>query len=280
MYSHTGDTMSEFFFKNDPEWTRDLRDYYNVTHEKAVELGTRSPNRKPSLPSSSTTHAVSGLTFEDIWQMSPRTSQKEIFQFYKDQGAWAAFRQVVRHKDMTNYHLSILSRILREDSVFCEYGCGVAPYTYSLLNHISEDSKITIYLSDVESEHLTFGFWRAKRVIEERGLKNVSLTKIPVEPDSLPQYKRNLDSVLIFEVLEHVPSPLKTINNLYDQMITGGIICENFIKHEDDGQDGPDLKSAALERDKYYDFLKEKFKIVGGEDVEASPNATRVWEKT
>ena len=271
--------MNDFFFSQTPEWCKDLCDYYNVSPENALELGTRKPNRKPALPSSLTTHAVSNMTFEEIWEKSPRRNQGEIFQFYKDQGAWSAFRQVVRHKDMSNFHLSILTNILKEDSVFCEYGCGVAPFTYSLLSNINVNTKLTVYLTDVECEHLTFGFWRNQRLIERRNLKNVVLKKVPVLPDSLPTYEKRLDAVTIFEVLEHVPSPISTTKNIFSQTNDGALICENFIKHDHDGKDGPDLYSAALERSAYYNFLKENFDLLGGQGVEEAPSATRIWKK-
>jgi hypothetical protein len=263
---------------NEKSWSDDLCEYYNVTPQQALELGTRSPGRKPSLPGSSTTHAVTGLTFEDIWRLKPRNTQEEIFQFYKDQGAWSAFRQVVRHKDLVQYHLNILSHILRNNAVFCEYGCGVAPYTYTLLNHIDKEAKITIFLSDVQSEHYHFGVWRARKLIKDRNLKNVELLDVPVLPDSLPKYESPIDSIIIFEVLEHVPSPVNTIENIFNQMSSNSLICENFIKHvDDDDQDGPDLRSAALERTKYYSFMENNFKLLAGAHELNSPNDTRLW---
>jgi hypothetical protein len=261
------------------DWYVDLCEYYGVSPQEALELGTRKPNRRPNLPGSSTTHAVSEKTFEEIWALSDRKNEEQIFQFYKDQGAWSAFRQVVRHKDMTGYHLQILSRILRDGSNFCEYGCGVAPYTNTLLNHIDPELKITVNLSDVECEHLTFGLWRAKKTIERRGLKNVTLHAAPVTPNALPVYPSPLDAIIVFEVLEHVPSPLKTIKNIQAQMSESSVLCENFIKHDHDGQDGPDLYSAALEREEYYRYLQEKFVLVDGQSVEVSPSGTRIWRK-
>ena len=81
-------------------WHYHLCEYYGVTPEKALELGTRSTGRKPDLPGSTTTQAVSGMTYEDIWESRERKSIEDVFQFYKDQGAWSTFRQCVRHKDL------------------------------------------------------------------------------------------------------------------------------------------------------------------------------------
>jgi hypothetical protein len=272
--------MSTFTLNDtDVELTRDLCDYYNVTPQQALELGARKPGRKPDLPSSPTTHSVTGLTFEDIWNLKPRNSQEEIFQFYKDQGAWSSFRQVIRHKDLTHYHLNILSNIIRNDSVFCEYGCGIAPYTYTLLKYLDREAKLTIYITDVQSEHYTFGAWRARRLIENRNLKNVVLTQVPVLPNELPKFERLIDSITIFEVLEHVPSPINTVQNIFNQMNVNSLICENFIKHEHDGKDGPDLYSASLERNDYYSFMENNFTLLSGLPEKDSPNDTRLWIK-
>lgn len=267
-----------FYYKN---WYDDLCEYYKVTPDVALELGTRRPNRKPNLPASETTHAVSNLTFEEIWASKPRDSEEQIFQFYKDQGAWSAFRQVVRHKDLTSTHIDFLTKTIKKNSTFCEYGCGVAPFTYTLLENIDTNEKLNICVSDVESEHFTFGVWRLRKLIASRNLNNVTLQSIPVLPGSLPNYPEKLDTVFIFEVLEHVPSPVATLKNLTSQMNEGGLFCENFIKHEHDPneQPGPDLDSAAEQRDLYYENLNKDFELLFGDSHIVQPNQTRIWKK-
>jgi len=272
--------MENSFF-NKQNWYDDLCEYYNVTPDVALELGTRRPNRKPNLPSSRTTHAVSDLTFEEIWALKNRDSEEQIFQFYKDQGAWSAFRQVVRHKDMISTHIDLLSKTIRKDSTFCEYGCGVAPFTYTLLQNIDQEAKLNICISDVDCEHFTFGVWRLQKLINTRCLFNINLVPITVTPQSLPQYPEKLDTVFIFEVLEHVPNPLATFNNLASQMNENGLFCENFIKHIHDPNEpsGPDLDSAAELRDEYYRTLEEKFDLLLGNKPISQPNQTRIWKK-
>ena len=268
-------------FQKQENWYDDLCEYYNVTPEQVIELGTRKPNRKPNLPESKTTHAVSGLTFEDIWALESRESEEEIFKFYKDQGAWSSFRQVVRHKDMKNFHASLLSNTVKNNSVFCEYGCGVAPFSFTLLENINPDTTLKICISDVDCEHFTFGKWRLEKLIKDRNLTNITLEHVTVLPGELPKYSSKLDTVFIFEVLEHVPSPIKTFENLNSQMNEGGLFCENFIKHEhsDDDDPGCDLESAAHEREDYYQRLSNIFTLAGGQGIEEGPNETRVWRK-
>ena len=191
-------------------WRNDLCEYFKVTPEEALSLGTRSKGRKPSLPGTETTNAVSGMTFEDIWDAKPRNTTQEIFDFYSDQGAWSAFRQVVRHKDMVQYHISIINNVVVNGGTYCEYGCGVAPFTFSMLQHVEKEVSLKIYLSDVDCEHFKFGVWRAQKIIKERGLDGITLFPKVISADALPEFGCPLDAVIIFEVLEHVPSPIET----------------------------------------------------------------------
>ena len=269
--------------KKNYKWYDFLCEYYNVTPSQALELGTRRSGRKPNLPGSKTCQPVSDLNYEQIWALKERKTPEDIFSFYRDQGAWSTFRQEVRHLELKNFHRNVLNSIIRRPNMhFCEYGCGVAPYASTLLLECPQDFKIDISISDVAGcEHLYFAEWKLNKIVEGRGLKNVTIKTVPVEPTGLPTYHKPIDALLIFEVLEHVLSPVDTLNNITEQMNSQAIFVENFIKHEhdDDEDDGPDLESAANERSEYYEMLDEQFRLVGGNPEPADPNGTRFWIK-
>jgi len=268
-------------------WHDDLCEYYGVDRETALKLGTRSSGRKPDLPGSKTCKPISGMTFEDIWELRDRTDIESVFQFYVDQGAWSTFRQCVRHKDLSQFHLANLVPVLnasepRNGFHICEYGCGVAPFLNTFVTFLSPETRnVRLSITDIaDCEHFLFAEWRLKKKILNRSL-DIDLDIKPVIPSSLPTYSDKLDVVLIFEVLEHVPSPILTIKNIYNQLNERGFILENFIKHseEDINDDGPDLVSAARERDAYYSFLIENFDLTGGEPLSQNQNGTRIWRK-
>ena len=267
-------------FSLNNNWHDDLCEYYNVDAETALQLGTRAEARRPHLPGSETCEPVSNMTFEDIWHSKSRETTEDIFQFQKDLGAWSSFRQCVRHKDFTKFHMSILTPFIKEGVHICEYGCGVAPFSKTLLNNaMSSMSSTKISLSDVEGcEHLCFAEWRLKNQIEKNNL-NVELNVCPITAHKLPNYSSKLDVVIVFEVLEHVYNPIKTVQNLFEYMNDNAIFVENFIKHVEGEQDDSDLESAAEERDDYYKFLQENFVLIGGPPEESDPNATRIWRK-
>lgn len=268
-------------------WSRHLCEYYNVTPEKALELGTRKTGRRPDLPESETCSAVSGLNLEEIWSLKERKDTQSVFDFYKDQGAWSTFRQCVRHKDMTDLHMMYFQ--LFENKGFfskdvfhiCEYGGGVAPFLTTFLEQLREDlpNKVIISVVDVDCEHLNFAKYRINKIIEEKKFKNIKAEFYTVEVDKLPEFNHKLDVVFCFEVLEHVPSPVKVIRNIHNQMNQYGLFIENFIKHGDeDNDDGPDLLSARKEREGYYLYLEENMKMVSGNNRIESPNSTRIWQ--
>ena len=270
------------------EWHTHLCEYYGVTPEEALQLGTRSSGRKPNLPGSITCDPVMDKTFEDIWGEKSRKDVQSIFDFYKDQGAWSSFRQCVRHKDMEPLHLSVIQGIqksggLTEGGHICEYGAGVAPFMTTLMKVIDYNTSLTITITDVKSEHFEFAKYRLKDIKEKRGLNNIELIFEEILPDKLPEFNKKLNALLCFEVLEHVPSPVAVINNMISGMEKNCIYVENFIKHEssDDEDDGPDLLSARKEREEYYNILGNNFDLVfpAKDQSDANPNITRVWAK-
>lgn len=273
------------------EWYTHLCEYYSVTPEEALELGTRRFGRKPNLPASVTTHKVSGMTLEDIWELSERKATEDVFQFYKDQGSWSTFRQCVRHKDMEHLHLSTFKRLIENEVIsdgahLCEYGAGVAPFVTTFLKYLNPDNdpKLTITIIDVDCEHFNFAKYRLNKIKEDKGYKNIDFNFEIVEVDTLPTFNnQKLDALLCFEVLEHVPSPIAVINNIKDAMRPGGICIENFIKHndEDEDEDGPDLLTARKERSDYYEIIGENFNLIypSLQESERNPNCTRFWQK-
>ena len=182
-------------------WHDHLCEYYNVTPEEALKLGTRSSGRKPNLPGSITCESVSNKTFEDIWESKERVFEKDIFDFYKEQGSWASFRQCVRHIDLKQSHIGFFDWFDRTGYLasfpnfinICEYGCGVAPFITTFLqetdNYIWEKNKkeINFILADVDSEHFNFAKYRLNKIVKDKKLTNINLEFVTIEPNKLPR---------------------------------------------------------------------------------------------
>ncbi len=273
------------------EWYTHLCEYHNVSPEEALKLGTRATGRRPNLPGSDTCKPVSGLNMEEIWALKKRETTQEVFDFYRDQGAWSTFRQCVRHKDLEGLHLGYINflienNFLKDNIHMCEYGCGVAPFMTTFLKYLPENSKgnLNISLCDVSCDHFDFAKFRLNRIKKDKGFDNINLNFEEVKVDKLPSFnERDLDVVFCFEVLEHVPSPVAVINNFKDRMKPGAIYIENFIKHEveEDEDTGCDLESARKERDEYYTIVNEYYNLVHPtfEESEKNPSVTRIWQR-
>jgi len=251
-------------------WYDDLCEYYGVTPEQAKELATRRPARRPNLPGSSTTHAVSGMTFEEIWDMRPRNTPEAIHQFYKDMGAWATFRQCYYRR---NLDASPFVEGLPDGAIFCEYGSGVAPITNWIVENV-RGRTFELTITDVPSEHLTFAKWRLTRKIEARNLP-FRLQLLEVGVNTLP-LKDEYDTITILEVFEHLYNPYEVARHLTEHLRRGGRLWENYPKSE---PCAADLKEAQQQRAAVFNHIRTHYKLMSGADPDEAPGATRCWVK-
>ena len=266
------DMLVRRVFTSSPPWYQDLCEYYHVTSEQAEALGTRKPGRKPSLPGSTTTHAVSGLTFEEIWNQKRREDPQAIIEFYQDMGAWATFRQCYYHRYL---RAGRFVQQLPDGGRFCEYGGGVAPILNWIVEHV-RGRRWHLTVTDVPSEHLTFAEWRIKKKIAARQLP-FTFEALPVRVNALP-LQGTYDVIAILEVFEHLYNPLEVARHLTDHLKHNGLLWENYIKHDD--ADAADLQVAQDERPAVFEYLRAHYTRVSGADPEApGGKGTRCWRK-
>jgi SAM-dependent methyltransferase len=259
-------------FRSSRPWYQDLCDYYGVTPEQALELGTRASGRRPDLPGSPTTQAVSGLTFEEIWESRRRETPADIHAFYQDMGAWAAFRQVVYHR---NRNFRFLTHGIKPHTSLCEYGAGVAPVCFWLVEHM-RNIPLELTIVDVPSEHLTFGEWRLKRRIEELNAP-VTVRVREVLPDTLP-LEDSYDIITVLEVYEHLHNPLAVTVHLFKHLRPGGLLWENYIVLNNPA--GEDLPIAQEERPVVFEYVRKHFRLISGKDPDSSGSGgTRCWQR-
>jgi len=238
------------------DWYDDLCEYYGVTPEQAIELGTRKTGRRPNLPSSKTTQAVSGKNFEELWDMNSRDTIQQKMDFYKDIGAWQVFRQC-NYRHAFNYK-ELFFPYLTSISSIVEYGCGVAPLTNYIIEHFAEMydiKKMKFSLVDVVGEHLEFAEWRLKKKAPYVDFDFHEITGEYI----VPNFDRNFDVICIMDVFEHLPNPYDVMVNLYNYTNDKAIIVETWIDKSHGKAHGPDLPEAEQERDKTIAFMKDKF---------------------
>ena len=241
-------------------WYDDLCEYYGVSHEDAVVLGTRRTGRRPNLPGSKTCKPVSGKNFEELWDMNPRDTIQQKMDFYKDIGAWQVFRQCNYRRD-TNYRNLFFQYLkpLVPSIKMVEYGCGIAPVTNYIIEHRNELGNLTssiFVLVDVEGEHLEFAKWRLQKKAPDLKFVFHQIT----EEYMLPYFNGlSFDIISIMDVFEHLPNPYNVLSNLDDHSHKGTILVETW---RDGKPGGPDLQEAEDEKQMTLDLLKQRYDMI------------------
>ncbi len=134
-----------------------------------------------------------------------------------------------------------------------EYGCGIAPITYSYVKYKRFTLKKNFTIADISSFTYHFAKWRLHNV------KNIKMLNVNI--NKLPLFKEKYDLIFLMTVLEHLPDPLEVLNNLYDSLATGGHLIFDFIFGEGNGLD---TKQAIVDRQEIINFINDKFVIKTG----------------
>lgn len=264
------------FFGGKRKWYEDLCEYYGVTPRQAEQLGVRSEHRRPDLPASATTNAVSGMTMAEIWESKPRNTAKEVLQWQKDLGAWSSFRQCYYHRyDRFDWLVNGLS----SGTKYCEYACGTAP----ICNWIVENVKDRIFhftTVDVDCEHRTFGEWRLRRRIEHSGLP-FTLQALIVKPDTPLPLKDRYDVVSIIEALVLMHNPLEVVQHVTGHIRRGGKLWETYTIMDDHRTtEWLSYRQAQQQRPAVFDYIHANYKLLEGPDPDTPKDAgRRCWEK-
>jgi len=242
-------------------WSDELCEYYNITPEEALELGTRSKGRRPNFPSSiSCPNPPQGKTFEEIWDEKPRDTFQQKMDFYKDCGPWQVFRQTQYRLDF-DYSVYFPHFDFSKDSLcILEYGCGITHLTNHIVNKLDGNipPNVKFILVDVPGEHMEYAKWRLKKKAPNVDFEFHEIT----EKYPLPEFKSKIDFTLMTDVLEHLPNPFDVIKNITEHSNPKAKIIETW-HHEGDDYGYADLEEAVLQRDETLKYMEEHYKIVG-----------------
>ena len=157
---------------------------------------------------------------------------------------------------------------IRNAKSILEYGCGLAPITYSAIKYGKYNNK-TFIISDIKQYTYHYAKWRLQ------GCSNIKY--LDIEPRVLPKLKIKYDLLFIQTVLEHLPNPLKVIEHLYKKLHKNGYIIFDYIKSSGHGLD---TKEASKERPIVLDFIKSNFVLIKGKiDKNNSMGTTIVRKK-
>ncbi len=201
-----------------------LKDVEYYRHNENQFLVRKCPGCQNNTYSDFTTHM--GFAFKkcSICQsvfMSPGPTPEIIYKFYENSENYRYWSTHIypesRQKRIETIHKSRSSMVLEaigahmnnEKKSILEIGAGTGDTLYSLMS-----------LSNQEID--TFAIeWNSDMIAELR--KN----KINVIEDNIEQLveaKRKFDVILLFEVTEHLLSPLEVLRSIYDLLNPGGLV--------------------------------------------------------
>ena len=263
-------------FGNKRKWYEDLCEYYGVTPQQANKLGARHEMRRPSLPASPTTHAVSEMTMDEIWESKPRSAVEKVLEWQKDLGSWSSFRQCYYHRyDCFNW----LVKGLPSGSKYCEYASGSAPICNWIVENV-KDRTFHLTIVDVDCEHQAFGEWRLRRRIERSGLP-FTLQALIVEPNAPLPLKDKYDIVSIIEALVLIHNPLEVVQHVTEHLRSGGKLWETYTVMDDPRtRDRLSFQQAQEQRPTVFDYIRTHYKLIEGPDPDTPKDCgRRCWEK-
>jgi 2-polyprenyl-3-methyl-5-hydroxy-6-metoxy-1,4-benzoquinol methylase len=136
------------------------------------------------------------------------------------------------------------------DSI-CEYGCGVAPITFSLMNY-SKKRNLSFAIADIRQINSHF----AKVRLGE----NAEFIDLQPFENNLPTERFNV--VTLKEVMEHLPNPLDTVRSITESLKPNGILVFDYILGDGDGQD---TIEAIEQRPDVLRFISHHFNVIEGQ---------------
>jgi len=134
----------------------------------------------------------------------------------------------------------------------CEYGCGVAPLTTSLVRFYPH-LDLTITCADLPTVLFHFARWRFRALPFVR--------TVIVDPADDAPLEGEFDVVFCTEVLEHVPRPLALLRHLHARLAPRGILIFDYIRSQGRGLD---TVGGLHDRLPALGFVREAFEVVQG----------------
>lgn len=229
------------------DWFREFQEYW------VTEMGNR-----PILPIDfSFLYGVYRQRLQTI--RFPELENPELASDAKHFEAWQDSR-LVHHLFRSHYRLALnplrvyrFVRFIPRGGNVCEYGCGLAPFTTSLVRYYRHRN-LRITCADIPNLMLHFARWKFRDCRFIRALV--------LNPDDDNPLDEIYDVIVCVETLEHLPRPLAVLRHLHSALGPGGYLIFDYLRSE-----GKGLDTAAALRDRIpaLEFVLAHFTVVQGE---------------
>ncbi len=131
-----------------------------------------------------------------------------------------------------------------------EYGCGIAPITKFLLNY-SVKRNLSITIADIRQINSHYARYRLGDAVKF----------IEIEPYKNPLIDNQYNVVFMITVMEHLPDPLKTVENITNSLSKNGIFIFDYILGDGDGHD---TMEAISQRVDVLNYIESRYDVMQG----------------
>jgi len=205
--------------------------------------------------------------FQSVEVTEDADAQAFMKAYQRDENVYLTFQSVYK------YALSPLSyfryrKYIKKDEHVLEYGCGIAPITYSALKY-SNSHRCNFVIADIRQFTYHFAKWRLAH------LPNVSFNDI--DPGVLPKFSNKFNVVFLMAVLEHLLNPLRVVQHIYENMYGRAYLIFDYIRSEGGVLD---TVQSIRQRQAVLEFIEENFELIEGKiDKNNSMGTTIVRKK-
>jgi len=143
-------------------------------------------------------------------------------------------------------------RFIARGARVCEYGCGAAPMTTSLVRFYRH-LDLAITCADIPTVLFHFMRWKFR--------DHPFVRKVAIDPGDDAPLDGEFDVIFCTEVLEHVPRPLAVLRHLHARLAPRGVLVLDYIRSE---AHGLDTVGGLAERPAALDFVAAHFDVLEG----------------
>ena len=180
------------------------------------------------------------------------STEKEFLNSWQNKDTIYQLFSAVRRFSYEPLHCYKYEKFIKNGDKLLEYGCGIAPITYSLKN-FSIKSDLQFHIADIRQINSHFARWRLA--------KDVNFIEIKPYKNPLEDLKEKFDAVFLVTVMEHLPDPLEVVKNIHRSIKKGGYLLFDYILSDGNAQD---TIEAVKQRDQVLNFINQNFDLKKG----------------
>ena len=180
------------------------------------------------------------------------SSEKEFLDSWQNKDTIYQLFSAVRRFSYEPLHCYKYESFIKNGDKLLEYGCGIAPITYSLKNY-SVKRDLNFNIADIRQINSHYAKWRLGT--------DANFFEIKPYQNPLKDMENTFDVVFLITVMEHLPDPLEVVKNIHKSIKKGGLFMFDYIFSDGEAQD---TIEAVRQREEVLEFIKTNFSIKKG----------------